>query len=76
MKRLLVAGVACLTACAAFALDKVVIVPAHPDDLIACLGFAHLARGVFELHVIDYTHGERGCGEEKFKTVMGGEKVE
>ena len=46
-----------------FALDRVAIIPAHPDDLISCLGFAHLAKGVFELHVIDFTHGERGCGE-------------
>ena len=47
--------------------DRVVIVPAHPDDLIAALGFCHLARDVFEVHVVDLTHGERGCGAEKFK---------
>lgn len=47
--------------------DVVLIVPTHPDDLIAMLGFCHLAKDVYELHVVDYTHGERGCGEEKFK---------
>ena len=51
----------------ASARDRVVIVPAHPDDLIAALGFCHLARDVFEVHVVDLTHGERGCGAEKFK---------
>ena len=48
--------------------DTVAIICAHPDDLIACLGLCHLARGVFEIHVIDFTHGERGCGEEKFRS--------
>lgn len=36
---------------AASARDRVVIVPAHPDDLIAALGFCHLARDVFEVSV-------------------------
>lgn len=54
--------------CSAAELERVVIVPAHPDDLIACLGFCHLARGKYEVHVVDFTHGERGCGEEKFKS--------
>ncbi len=47
--------------------ERVVIVPAHPDDLIACLGFCHLARDRYEVHVVDFTHGERGCGKEKFE---------
>ena len=63
-----IVGVALTLSASAFAKERVVIVPAHPDDLIACLGFAHLARDTFELHVIDYTHGERGCGEEKFRS--------
>lgn len=42
--------------------DRIVIVPAHPDDLSACLGFCHLAKGVYDIHVIDFTHGERGLG--------------
>ena len=50
----------CLTAAAK---DRVVIVPAHPDDLIATIGFCLLSRDVFEIHVVDFTHGERGLGE-------------
>ena len=46
--------------------DRVVIVPAHPDDLVACLGFCHLAKGVYDIHVIDFTHGERGLGQAGF----------
>ena len=75
MKRISgIVGVALTLSASAFAKERVVIVPAHPDDLIACLGFAHLARDTFELHVIDYTHGERGCGEEKFRSGWTKEK--
>ena len=66
LKQILVVQAVALCVMSAAAKDRIVFVPAHPDDMIACLGFAHLARDVFELHVIDYTHGERGCGEEKF----------
>lgn len=48
--------------------NTVAIICAHPDDLIACLGFCHLAHDIFDIHVIDFTHGERGCGEEKFRS--------
>ena len=46
--------------------DVVLFVPAHPDDMIVALGFCHLAKNVYDLHVVDFTHGERGCGAEKF----------
>ena len=46
--------------------DLVVIVPAHPDDLIATIGFCLLAKDTFDIHVVDYTHGERGLGLEAF----------
>ena len=46
--------------------DSVVIVPAHPDDLSAAVGFCLLAHEKYDIHVIDFTHGERGCGYEKF----------
>ena len=46
--------------------DVVLFVPAHPDDMVVALGFCHLAKDVYDLHVVDLTHGERGCGEEKF----------
>ena len=55
-------------ALAAPGLEKVVFVGAHPDDLAGEIGLALLMKGVFEIHVIDFTHGERGCGEEKFKS--------
>ena len=35
---------------------------AHPDDLPGCAGTAFLLRDRFELHVIDFTHGELGGG--------------
>ena len=69
MKRMIAVVVASVCACGVlFAKERVVIVGAHPDDLIACLGFCHLARDRYEVHVVDMTHGERGCGEEKFRS--------
>ena len=46
--------------------DDVVIVSAHPDDLAGQMGLAILLSQRFNLHVVDFTHGERGCGQEKF----------
>lgn len=44
----------------------VVFLCAHPDDLASGMGTALLfSRAAFDVHVVDYTHGERGCGEEK-----------
>jgi len=43
------------------------IVGAHPDDIIACLGFCHLAKDIYELHVVDLTHGEYGLGKAGFE---------
>lgn len=48
--------------------DVVAFICAHPDDLNLNLGFCHLARDLYDFHLIDYTHGERGCGPEKFKS--------
>ena len=50
-----------------FAKETVVIVPAHPDDLCPCIGFCLLAREQFDVHVIDFTHGERGLGKAAFE---------
>jgi len=47
-------------------LERVVFLGAHPDDLASEMGTALLMRGRYEVHVIDYTHGERGCGEANF----------
>ena len=46
--------------------DVVAIVCAHPDDLAISLGFCLLARETYDIHVIDFTHGERGCGYDNF----------
>jgi LmbE family N-acetylglucosaminyl deacetylase len=51
---------------ATFAKESVVIVPAHPDDLISSLGFCLLAKDKFDIHVVDFTHGERGLGQKAF----------
>ncbi len=69
-KKMLVAFAACAALCAAAtpALEKVVFVGGHPDDFAAQIGLALLMRGTFEVHVVDFTHGERGCGKEKFES--------
>lgn len=48
--------------------DKVVFLGAHPDDLASEMGTACIMAEKYEVHVIDFTHGERGCGEEKYKS--------
>jgi LmbE family N-acetylglucosaminyl deacetylase len=48
-------------------IDKIVVVPAHPDDLIPCFGTCLLSKGVFEWHVVELTHGERGMGEAGYR---------
>ena len=59
MGKLLIAAVAaCVIGCAT-AKDRVVVVPAHPDDLIPCFGTCLLSKDIFEWHVIEFTHGER-----------------
>jgi len=65
MKKLKLAvliSAAALTASCALAKDVVLFVPAHPDDMIVALGFCHLAKDTYDLHVVDFTHGERGLG--------------
>ena len=47
--------------------ERVVVVPAHPDDLIPCFGTCLLSKDIFEWHVIEFTHGERGLGSAAFK---------
>lgn len=66
MKHLL--SVVCLFALtlALLAKETVVIVPAHPDDLISSIGFCLLAKDKFDVHVVDFTHGERGLGQKAF----------
>ena len=33
--------------------DRIVVVPAHPDDLIPCFGTCLLTKNIFEWHVIE-----------------------
>ena len=42
--------------------EAIVIIPAHPDDLIATVGLCLKAHDQFDIHVVDFTHGERGLG--------------
>ena len=51
----------------ASAKDAVVFVCAHPDDLAGPGGTAILLGEKYDLHVVDYTHGEGGCGEAGFR---------
>ena len=67
MKSCLIAILAAAMQFAAVAKEKVVIVPAHPDDLITSIGFCLLAKDNYEIHVVDMTHGERGLGDAAFK---------
>ena len=66
MKKQISLFAAAVFCAAAPALEKVVFVGGHPDDFAAEVGLALLMRGKFEVHVVDLTHGERGCGPEKF----------
>ena len=66
MKKLLIALWAGGLACAALAKDKVMFLSAHPDDIISSLGTCLLMKDKFEIHVVDFTHGERGLGEQGF----------
>ena len=51
------------TACAR---ERVVFVCAHPDDLAGPSGTAILLAEKFDVHVIDYTHGEGGLDKAGF----------
>ena len=68
-KTMLAAVAACVIGCAT-AKDRVVVVPAHPDDLIPCFGTCLLSKDVFEWHVIEFTHGERGLVLLKGRTFL------
>jgi len=63
-----VLSVLTLIAAAVSAREAVVFVEAHPDDLPGHMGTALRLAETYEVHVIDFTHGEMGCGVEKFKS--------
>lgn len=58
-------GVAALCGFAfgAAARESIVFVGAHPDDTEGFAATALLLREKYDLHVVDFTGGERGCGE-------------
>ena len=51
-----------------FAKDRILFFPAHPDDMISSLGTCLLMKDRYELHVCDFTYGERGLGEGGFRS--------
>lgn len=68
--RVLACACALLWSSLAVAKDAVVIVPCHPDDICAAFGFCLLGRDVYDIHVVEFTHGERGCGPVNFTNGM------
>lgn len=47
--------------------ESVVFVCAHPDDFGGISGTGMRLAERYDVHVIDYTHGERGLGEEGYR---------
>lgn len=47
--------------------DAVVYVAAHPDDLAGSIGTVMRLAEMYDVHVVDYTHGERGMGRARFE---------
>ena len=47
--------------------ETVAFVCGHPDDLAGWSGTALLLAKRYDVHVIDYTHGERGLGEPGYR---------
>lgn len=66
MRKLMVLTVTVATVLSAIGKDRVFFFVAHPDDIISSLGTCLLMRDRFELHVCDFTYGERGLGEAGF----------
>jgi len=66
MKRVGLVVAMLLAMMSALAKETVVFVCGHPDDLAGPGGTAILLGEKFDLHVIDYTHGEGGCGKAGF----------
>ena len=46
--------------------ESVVFVAAHPDDTEGFAATAFLLKEKYDLYVVDFTGGERGCGEVKY----------
>lgn len=46
--------------------ESVLFVGAHPDDTEGFAATAFLLRDKYDIHIVDFTGGERGCGEAKY----------
>ena len=65
---LMLAGLLGLSAFASDgAKERVAFVCAHPDDFGGISGTGMLLAEKYDVHVIDYTHGERGLGEAGYR---------
>lgn len=61
-------GVTCaLLTLSGLAKETVVFVCAHPDDFGGISGTGMRLAEKYDVHVIDYTHGERGLGEAGYR---------
>lgn len=47
--------------------DVVIYVSCHPDDLAGSIGTVIRLRERYDVHVIEFTHGERGLGEAGYR---------
>lgn len=47
--------------------DAVVYVSCHPDDMAGSLGTIYRLKELYDVHVVEFTHGERGLGEEHYR---------
>lgn len=56
-----------LLAGAAFARESVFFIGAHPDDFEAAVGLALCLKSDYDVHIIDFTRGEGGCGDAGFR---------
>ena len=64
--KMFVGAVCVLVVLLVHAKESVVFVCAHPDDFGGISGTGMRLAEKFDVHVIDYTHGERGLGEEGY----------
>lgn len=47
--------------------EKIVYVSAHPDDLAGSIGTMLRLAETYDIHLITFTHGERGLGEAGYR---------
>ena len=47
--------------------EAIVYVSCHPDDLAGSIGTVMRLAETYDVHIFEYTHGERGLGEEQYR---------